>query len=109
MTLAGTGLRLVADFWMCTHHKAECGGMALTFPKTEQILKILMVLPGGTCCWHCGLQHERSKSILWLFAGFIFGVLVLGMLMEFIYLRDVKLAFAHKTGTAVTLVARRFL
>ena len=19
---------------------------------------------GGTCCWHCGLQHERSKSIL---------------------------------------------
>ena len=27
-------------------HKAECGGMALTFPKTEQILKILMVLPG---------------------------------------------------------------
>ena len=67
MTLAGTLAFLVADFWMCTHHKAECGGMALTFPKTEQILKILMVLPGALerrCCWHCGLQHERSKSIL---------------------------------------------
>ncbi len=39
-----------------------------------------------------------SNQYSWLFGGFIFGVLVLGMLMEFVYHRDVKLAFAHKIG-----------
>lgn len=109
MTLAGTLAFLVADFWMCTHHKAECGGMALTFPKTEQILKILMVLPGALAVGIAAYSMNGANQYYWLFAGFIFGVLVLGMLMEFIYHRDVKLAFAHKTGTAVTLVAGIFM
>lgn len=47
MTLGGIVVFFLADLWMCTHHRAECGGMALAFPKTEQILKILMVLPGA--------------------------------------------------------------
>lgn len=105
MTLAGTLAFLVADFWMCTHHKAECGGMALTFPKTEQILKILMVLPGALAIGIVAYGMTGSNQYSWLFGGFIFGVLVLGMLMEFIYHKDVKLVFSHKIGTGITLAA----
>lgn len=105
MTLAGTLAFLVADFWMCTHHKAECGGMALAFPKTEQILKILMVLPGALAIGIVAYGMTGSNQYSWLFGGFIFGVLVLGMLMEFIYHKDVKLVFSHKIGTGITLAA----
>lgn len=96
---------LLADLWMCTHHRAECGGMALAFPKTEQILKILMVLPGALAIGIVAYGMTGSNQYSWLFGGFIFGVLVLGMLMEFVYHRDVKLAFAHKIGTGITLAA----
>lgn len=57
MTLGGIVVFFLADLWMCTHHRAECG------------------------------------------------VLVLGMLMEFIYHKDVKLVFSHKIGTGITLAA----
>ena len=103
MTLGGTFAFFIADLWMCTHHGAECGGMALAFPKVEQILKILMVLPGALAIGIAAYSMTGSNQYYWLFAGFIFGVLVLGMLMEFIYHRDVKLAFAHKIGTGITL------
>ena len=105
MTLGGTFAFFIADLWMCTHHGAECGGMALAFPKVEQILKILMVLPGALAIGIAAYSMTGSNQYYWLFAGFIFGVLVLGMLMEFIYHRDVKLAFAHKIGTGITLAA----
>ena len=105
MTLCGTILFLAADLWMCTHHKAECGGMALAFPKTEQILKILMVLPGALAIGIVVYSMTGSNQYSWLFGGFIFGVLVLGMLMEFIYHKDVKLVFSHKIGTGITLAA----
>ena len=103
MTLGGTFAFFIADLWMCTHHGAECGGMALAFPKVEQILKILMVLPGALAIGIAAYSMTGSNQYYWLFAGFIFGVLVLGMLMEFIYHRDVKLAFAYKIGTGITL------
>lgn len=105
MTLGGIVVFFLADLWMCTHHRAECGGMALAFPKTEQILKILMVLPGALAIGIVAYSMTGSNQYSWLFAGFIFGVLVLGMLMEFVYHRDVKLAFAHKIGTGITLAA----
>lgn len=105
MTLGGIVVFFLADLWMCTHHRAECGGMALAFPKTEQILKILMVLPGALAIGIVAYSMTGSNQYSWLFAGFIFGVLVLGMLMEFVYQRDVKLAFAHKIGTGITLAA----
>lgn len=105
MTLCGTILFLAADLWMCTHHKAECGGMALAFPKTEQILKILLVLPGALAVGIVAYGMTGLGEYYWLFAGFIFGVLVLGMLMEFIYHKDVKLVFSHKIGTGITLAA----
>lgn len=105
MTLGGIVVFFLADLWMCTHHRAECGGMALAFPKTEQILKILMVLPGALAIGIVAYSITGSNQYSWLFAGFIFGVLVLGMLMEFVYHRDVKLAFAHKIGTGITLAA----
>lgn len=79
--------------------------MALAFPKTEQILKILMVLPGALAIGIVAYGMTGSNQYSWLFGGFIFGVLVLGMLMEFVYHRDVKLAFAHKIGTGITLAA----
>ena len=105
MTLGGIVVFFLADLWMCTHHRAECGGMALAFPKTEQILKILMVLPGALAIGIVAYGMTGSNQYSWLFGGFIFGVLVLGMLMEFVYHRDVKLAFAHKIGTGITLAA----
>lgn len=105
MTLGGIVVFFLADLWMCTHHRAECGGMALAFPKTEQILKILMVLPGALAIGIVVYSMTGSNQYSWLFGGFIFGVLVLGMLMEFVYHRDVKLAFAHKIGTGITLAA----
>lgn len=105
MTLGGIVVFFLADLWMCTHHRAECGGMALAFPKTEQILKILMVLPGALAIGIVAYSMTGSNQYSWLFAGFIFGVLVFGMLMEFVYHRDVKLAFAHKIGTGITLAA----
>ena len=105
MTLGGIVVFFLADLWMCTHHRAECGGMTLAFPKTEQILKILMVLPGALAIGIVAYSMTGSNQYSWLFAGFIFGVLVLGMLMEFVYHRDVKLAFAHKIGTGITLAA----
>ena len=105
MTLGGIVVFFLADLWMCTHHRAECGGMALAFPKTEQILKILMVLPGALAIGIVAYSMTGSNQYSWLFGGFIFGVLVLGMLMEFVYHRDVKLAFAHKIGTGITLAA----
>lgn len=105
MTLGGIVVFFLADLWMCTHHRAECGGMALAFPKTDQILKILMVLPGALAIGIVAYSMTGSNQYSWLFAGFIFGVLVLGMLMEFVYHRDVKLAFAHKIGTGITLAA----
>ena len=105
MTLGGTFAFFIADLWMCTHHGAECGGMALAFPKAEQILKILMVLPGALAIGIVAYSMTGSNQYSWLFGGFIFGVLVLGMLMEFVYHRDVKLAFAHKIGTGITLAA----
>ena len=105
MTLGGIVVFFLADLWMCTHHRAECGGMALAFPKTEQILKILMVLPGALAIGIVAYGMTGSNQYSWLFGGFIFGVLVLGMLMEFIYHRDVKLVFSHKIGTGITLAA----
>ena len=105
MTLGGIVVFFLADLWMCTHHRAECGGMALAFPKTEQILKILMVLPGALAIGIVVYSMTGSNQYSWLFGGFIFGVLVLGMLMEFIYHRDVKLVFSHKIGTGITLAA----
>ena len=105
MTLGGIVVFFLADFWMCTHHRAECGGMALAFPKTEQILKILMVLPGALAIGIVAYGMTGSNQYSWLFGGFIFGVLVLGMLMEFIYHKDVKLVFSHKIGTGITLAA----
>ncbi len=105
MTLGGIVVFFLADLWMCTHHRAECGGMALAFPKTEQILKILMVLPGALAIGIVAYGMTGSNQYSWLFGGFIFGVLVLGMLMEFVYHRDIKLAFAHKIGTGITLAA----
>ena len=105
MTLGGIVVFFAADLWMCTHHRAECGGMALAFPETEQVLKVLMVLPGALAVGIAAYSMTGSNQHSWLFAGFIFGVLVLGMLMEFIYHRDVKLAFAHKIGTGITLAA----
>ena len=90
MTLGGIVVFFLADLWMCTHHRAECGGMALAFPKTEQILKILMVLPGALAIGIVAYGMTGSNQYSWLFGGFIFGVLVLGMLMEFIYHKDVK-------------------
>lgn len=105
MTLGGIVVFFLADLWMCTHHRAECGGMALAFPKTEQILKILMVLPGALAIGIVAYGMTGSNQYSWLFGGFIFGVLVLGMLMEFIYHKDVKLVFSHKIGTGITLAA----
>lgn len=105
MTLGGIVVFFLADLWMCTHHRAECGGMALAFPKTEQILKILMVLPGALAIGIVAYSMTGSNQYSWLFGGFIFGVLVLGMLMEFVYHRDVKLVFSHKIGTGITLAA----
>lgn len=105
MTLGGIVVFFLADLWMCTHHRAECGGMALAFPKTEQILKILMVLPGALAIGIVAYGMTGSNQYSWLFGGFIFDVLVLGMLMEFIYHKDVKLVFSHKIGTGITLAA----
>lgn len=90
------------NLWMCEHRQTEHAGMALAFPKIEQILKFLLVLPGAMTISLAACAFTGTEKRVWIFAGFLFGVVVLSLLMEFIYHKDMKMILRHKLGLGIT-------
>lgn len=101
VTLGTVGM-FCLDLWMCEHRRTEHAGMSLAFPKMEQVLKFLLVLPGSTVIGFLAYGMAGEGKYTWIFAGFLFGVIVLSILMEFIYHKDMKMILRHKLGLGVT-------
>lgn len=104
VTLGTVGM-FCLDLWMCEHRRTEHAGMSLAFPKMEQILKFLLVLPGAMVIGFLAYGMAGEGKYTWIFAGFLFGVVVLSVLMEFIYHKDMKMILRHKLGLGVTAAA----
>lgn len=104
LVLVGVAGVFLLNLWLCTHRKTEHAGMALAFPKVEQILKFLLVLPGAVYVGLVADEMAGTGRNFWLYAGFLFGVVVLSILMEFIYHRDLKMVLRHRVGLGVTIL-----
>lgn len=100
---AGTVGLFCLDIWMSDHRKTEYAGMALAFPKMEQILKFLLVLPASVAVGFLAYGMTGVGKNFWIFAGFLFGVVVFSILMEFIYHKDMKMVMHHKLGLGLTM------
>lgn len=102
LTVIGIGVFLAADLWMCEHRQTEHAGMALAFPKMEQILKFLLVFPASLMTGLAAYSLTGTERRYWMFGGFLFGVVVFSALMEFIYHRDIKMVLHRRLGLGVT-------
>ena len=104
LTVAGIAVFFAADIWMCEHRKTEHAGLALAFPKVEQILKFLLVLPASLLAGLAAYGLTGTEKRYWMFGGFLFGVVVFSAFMEFVYHKDIKMVLRHRLGLGITAV-----
>lgn len=105
MAVVGIAGTFLLNLWMCEHRHTEGAGRALAFPALERILQFLLVLPASLMIGLGTYGITGTARYGWIFAGFLFGVIVLSGLMEFIYYKDLKMLLRHKISLGVTACA----
>lgn len=76
--------------------KTEAADHSMAFPKTEGIIKILLVVPLSIAAGFYVKMMASGYSMVWFFGGIVFAVLILGALIEFIYHLDIREVFCRK-------------
>ncbi len=83
--------------------KTEAAEHSMAFPKTEGIVKVLVVVPLSIGVGFYVSMMVSGNPLSWLLAGTVFGAVILSALMEFIYHMDIREVFHHKAQMLVSL------
>lgn len=83
----------------------ERTGKALIFPKTGNVIRVLIVIPISMVSSLIFSMAAGEKSTLWSYIGCVIGVVFFHGFMEVIFHFDIKAAFRKKIQLAATLVA----
>lgn len=83
----------------------ERTGKALVFPKTGNVIRILIVIPISMVSSFILSMMTGEKSILWSYLGCVIGAVFFHGFMEVIFHFDIKAAFEKKIQLAGTLAA----
>lgn len=83
----------------------ERTGKALVFPKTGNVIRVLIVIPISMVSSLIFSMMVGEKSILWSYIGCVIGAVFFHGFMEVIFHFDIKAAFRKKIQLAATLAA----
>lgn len=102
ITLAVTVLLTAFALFLYKKRPSEAAGKAMAFELAKPIIKFLMIVPvtlaGGLVFREAANVHSDG----WLIFGLILIFVIFGAIVEIIYQFDLKKAFAHKAGLAVS-------
>lgn len=87
-----------------TIRKTEAAEHSMAFPKTEGIIKVLVVVPLSIGIGFYVSMMVANNPLSWLLAGVVFGAIILSALMEFIYHMDIREVFHHKIQILVSVI-----
>lgn len=93
-------------FWLMKIRPAEGAEQSMVFPKTEGIIKALILFPVGLAG---GYFFESltygTRYYAWFWFGMVLTLFLCGILIEIIYHLDRKRIFEHKIWTAASSVS----
>lgn len=89
-------LLTVLAIWLYGIRKTEAAEHSMAFPKTESVIKVLLVIPLSLVSglYLQGMLYKNST--LWFFVGIVSAVVIFSAVIEFIYHLNMKEIFHHK-------------
>lgn len=84
--------------------KTEAAEHSMAFPKTEGVVKVLVVVPLSIGAGFYVSMMVSGYPLSWLLAGTVFGAVILSALIEFIYHMDIREVFHHKGQMLISLI-----
>ena len=90
--LVMTGLSV----WLYKIRRTEAAEHSMAFPKTEGVIKVLLVIPLSLAVGLYLQQVVTTETQYWFFAGIVCAVLILSAVIEFIYHMNMREIFKHK-------------
>lgn len=82
---------------------SEMAGKAMVFGKLARVVKFLLVVPVTLIC-AVFFYAITENNILWEIFGWIFGLLIISGLIEFIYCMDIREVFCDRKQIGLTAV-----
>lgn len=104
ITMAVIVLLLIFALLLYKKRPSEAAGKAMAFEMAKPVIKFLMTVPvvlaGGLLFREAANLHSDG----WLIFGLILTFIIFGAIVEIIYQFDLKKAFAHRVGLAISAV-----
>lgn len=99
-------LELAISVWLVRIRPAEGAEQSMVFPKTEGLIKAMILYPmgigGGIFFWEIGSSRGADG---WFWFGIVFVMAIVSILIEIIYHYDRKRLFEHKWSSGIALIA----
>lgn len=96
---------IFVNLWIYRIRSSEAAESAMAFPKTEAVIKILLVIPVSVGAGLFFRSINGSDSDGWFVFGLLFCAIVMGVIVEFIYHMDFKAIFKKRISVIISLVA----
>lgn len=97
------------SIWLVKIRPAEGAENAMAFPKTEGIIKAVLLYPmglgGGLFFMVIGTYRNGEEENLWFWFGLLFVLLVGSIIIEVIYHFDRRMILGHKRWTGIGMAA----
>lgn len=83
-------------YFLYLRRASEAAGRPIAFGVAEPVIKTLVVVPAALFCGEFFSEMSSGESLGWFIFGLAFGYVLLALLMEVIFRKDIKGVFMHK-------------
>lgn len=94
---------LACSLILCRYYPAEAAEHAIAFPKSAPVIKILIAMPTALFAGLLADSLNSNTENLWIIFISILTVVLLCLMIEFIYHRDLRQILSGKISTAVSV------